>query len=56
VPAVLTDIGGIDPGLYSTIIQPHFQEPCEAEVDSEEGKSGWAARSLRVKQPWLQHT
>jgi hypothetical protein len=27
VPAVLTDIGGIDPGLHSTIIRPHLQDP-----------------------------
>jgi hypothetical protein len=40
--------------LYSAIIQPHFQHLYEAEV--EEGKSGWAARSLRAKQRWLQHT
>ena len=38
--------------LYSAIIQPHFQQLYEAEV--EEGKSGWAAR--RAKQRWLQHT
>ncbi len=50
--AVLTDFGGIGRELYSAIIQPHFQQLYEAEV--EEGKSGWAAR--RAKQRWLQHT
>ena len=38
--------------LYSAIIQPHFQQLYEAEV--EEGKSGWAAR--RAKQRWLQQS
>ena len=52
LPAVLTDFGGIGRELYSAIIQPHFQQLYEAEV--EEGKSGWAAR--RAKQRWLQHT
>ena len=46
------DFGGIGRELYSAIIQPHFQQLYEAEV--EEGKSGWAAR--RAKQRWLQHT
>jgi hypothetical protein len=36
LPAVLTDFGGIGRELYSAIIQPHFQELYEAEV--EEGK------------------
>ncbi len=38
--------------MYSAIIQPHFQQLYEAEV--EDGKSGWAARG--AKQRWLQHT
>ena len=41
LPAALTDFGGIGRELYSAIIQPHFQQLYEAEV--EEGKSGWAA-------------
>ena len=52
LPAVFSDFGGIGRELYSAIIQPHFQQLYEAEV--EEGKSGWAAR--RAKQRWLQHT
>jgi hypothetical protein len=52
LPAVFSDFGGIGRELYSEIIQPHFQQLYEAEV--EEGNSGWAAR--RAKQRWLQHT
>ena len=49
LPAVLTDFGGIGREIYSAIIQPHFQQLYEAEV--EEGKSGWAAR--RARRRWL---
>ncbi len=42
LPAVRTDFGGIGRELYSAIIQPHFPQPLDADV--EEGKSGWAAR------------
>jgi hypothetical protein len=52
---LLSDLGRIGETQTSkqttkkTIIQPHFQQLYEAEV--EEGKSGWAAR--RAKQRWL---
>jgi hypothetical protein len=44
LPAVLTDFGGIGRDLHSAIIQPHFKQLYEAEV--EEGKSGGAARRV----------
>ena len=54
LPAVLADFGGIGRERYSAIIQPHFQQLYEAEV--EEGKSGWAAIRRRAKRRLLQHT
>jgi hypothetical protein len=49
--AAFSDFGGIGCKLYTTVIQPHFQQLHEAEVA--EGKSGWAAR--RAKQRVFQH-
>jgi hypothetical protein len=46
LPAVLTDFGGIGRELYSAIIQPHFQQLYEAEVER--------GRILNVGPPGIQ--
>ncbi len=46
LPSLASPLDADQQNFRKNIIQPHFQQPYDAEV--EEGKSGWAARSLRM--------